>query len=154
MARLSILCSIVIYVSLCCYSYGNNQITYPERIGNSQLSFNSTLHTFSISIILIITLFRYLFMLTIIGVEKNRQKQCGNNVNIHIFIRCSGTIFGEALHGKAGIIINREVVNNIRYTDDIVLFADNIQDLLKLIHKVNTSSSIFLIPMLFISFQI
>lgn len=50
-------------------------------------------------------------------------------------------IFNEALENiEAGILINGEKLNNIRYADDTVVFADTLEGLQELIDKITTSS--------------
>ena len=53
----------------------------------------------------------------------------------------SESIFEEALNERTeGIVINGQVINNIRYADDSVLLATNLFDLQKLLNKVYETS--------------
>lgn len=52
----------------------------------------------------------------------------------------SEAIFEEALaEESAGVIINGEIINNLRYADDTVIISDNLNDLQHLIERVNIS---------------
>jgi hypothetical protein len=54
----------------------------------------------------------------------------------------SEAILAEALNDTMeGIVINGEVINNVRYADDTVLLADSITDLQTLLEKVNVASN-------------
>lgn len=45
-------------------------------------------------------------------------------------------IFEEALSGEThGIVINGEIMNNLRYADDTVIVADNLKDLQYLVNN-------------------
>uniref|UniRef100_A0A8D8Q762 Craniofacial development protein 2 n=1 Tax=Cacopsylla melanoneura TaxID=428564 RepID=A0A8D8Q762_9HEMI len=58
-----------------------------------------------------------------------------------LFNLYSEEIFKEALYeGDEGILLNGERLNNIRYADDTVIFADSLEGLQSLITKVNTVS--------------
>lgn len=57
-------------------------------------------------------------------------------------------IFKEVLDGmNKGILINGLGLNNIRYTDDTIVFADNLEDLQALVERINlqniTESQLF-----------
>lgn len=44
----------------------------------------------------------------------------------------SEDICRHLLKGHNGVIIREEIINNIRYADDTVIFAENLQDAQKL----------------------
>lgn len=53
----------------------------------------------------------------------------------------SEQVFRRALDGTSkGIKVNGEVINNIRYADDTVVLANNIDELQKLMERVQTAS--------------
>lgn len=59
-----------------------------------------------------------------------------------IFNLYSERIFNEALDGmNKGILINGLRLNNIRYADDTIVFADNLEDLQALVDKITHHSS-------------
>lgn len=41
---------------------------------------------------------------------------------------------------EEGIVLNEEIINNLRYPDDIILIAGNREDLQKILNKVVTVS--------------
>ena len=58
-----------------------------------------------------------------------------------LFNICSEEILAEALNeSQEGIVINGEVINNIRYADDTALLADSMEGLQILLSKVYTAS--------------
>lgn len=81
------------------------------------------------------------------------SEECTDEVNIRrgvrqgcilsplIFNLYSEEIFNEALEGEEhGILVNGERLNNIRYADDTVVFADNIISMQRLIDKISEAS--------------
>lgn len=54
----------------------------------------------------------------------------------------SESIFKEALDADSdGIVVNGQIINNIRYADDTVLIAENMDGLQRLLDQVNTASN-------------
>lgn len=59
-----------------------------------------------------------------------------------LFNLYSEAILSEALDGcRHGIVVNGEVINNLRYADDTVLIAGTVEELQELMDRVNTSSN-------------
>ena len=57
-----------------------------------------------------------------------------------LFITCLGDIFRRLNWEKKGIKICGEYLNNLKFADDIVLFADNLETLQEMMEELQTES--------------
>lgn len=53
-----------------------------------------------------------------------------------MFSAYSEIVFSEDLEGQSGVSISREPINNIRYADDTVIMAENIENVQFLLDQV------------------
>lgn len=75
-------------------------------------------------------------------VEVRRGVRQGCVLSPTLFNLYSEAILSEALDGcTCGLVVNGEVVNNLRYADDTVLLAGSADDLQLLLNHVNTTSN-------------
>lgn len=59
----------------------------------------------------------------------------------HMYSEC---IFGEALENiNAGISLNGEIINNIRYAEDTVIFADSMERFQQLMSRITACSQAY-----------
>jgi hypothetical protein len=70
-----------------------------------------------------------------ISIERGVRQGC--ILSPTLFNVYSENLFREALKDQKGIIIGGEIINNIRYADDTVILAENIDDLQELINRVD-----------------
>ncbi|KAH1000011.1 hypothetical protein HUJ04_008234 [Dendroctonus ponderosae] len=61
-----------------------------------------------------------------------------------LFNMYSECIFNEALENiESGILLNGDIINNIRYADDTVIFAGSLEGLQELMDKITQSSQLY-----------
>ena len=73
-------------------------------------------------------------------IEKGIRKGC---LVSSVFNMYSEEVINEALQDGTGLVVNRVVINNIRFADDTVLLANTEEDSQRQVDKVNESCAAF-----------